>query len=479
MSILQPSYSPVRSVYALHLDKIPKHKSGWVVTTFESLHLAKEAQNYNQIFSLYTAANAPTTDKQYSLSFTDLGNLFGLSRHNARQRYSLGVKSNKNNPISKVGRPSEIRSSQLVIIKQHIKNLELKNQAPEPLQLLTWINKRFQKILSPNWLYHYIANKKNGLFEVVASPLEDARINVTVEQLVEYSDRAADFLTKIDFDFLMNCDESGVSGKISAKKKQVISLKPETTTYRVFKGAGHITVLPTIFATGEHLRTMMIMQKKTCEPELFRWGLPDSTYTLCVSTSSGYITQDLFLLYIKKILIPEVNIRRLVLKKPWATAGLVLDGAKQHEMPEIQMLLALNNILLLWLVPHSSHLTQPCDRLLFSLFKTYLGRISAKHSNISKTNQRILKILNALDMASTPQNNISSFANAGFMMSKASGSTIINFDRTKILGNSRAPTNPIKTSEFLKSLKRKNLPRGYTKKEMAKQRRLMIKFSES
>jgi len=92
-------------------------------------------------------------------------------------------------------------------------------------------------------------------------------------------------------------------------------------------------MLPTIFATGEHLRLMMIMQKRTCEPELFRWGLPESRYVMCVSTTSGYITQDLFLQYVKKILIPEVNTRRLVLKKPWATAGLVLDGAKQHDMP--------------------------------------------------------------------------------------------------------------------------------------------------
>jgi len=171
-----PSYPRARTPYALHLDKLPKHKRGWVVSAFESLKLAKQPKNYNQIYSLYIAANSKTTSDQYSLTFTDLGKLFGFSRHNARHCYYLGLKSTKNQPISRRGRPSEI-------------------------QPFEWINNRFEKSLSSTWLYHYLANPKNGLFEVSACPLENERIEVTENQLIKYCERAEKFLTKIDSDF--------------------------------------------------------------------------------------------------------------------------------------------------------------------------------------------------------------------------------------------------------------------------------------
>jgi len=78
---------------------------------------------------------------------------------------------------------------------------------------------------------------------------------------------------------------------------------------------GHITVLPTILASGEYLRNMIIIQTQSINNELDRYGLPNSPQTLIVGS--------------------ELKIRRICLNKLQATALLILDGATAHSCTEL------------------------------------------------------------------------------------------------------------------------------------------------
>ena len=79
-----------------------------------------------------------------------------------------------------------------------------------------------------------------------------------------------------------------------------------------------------------------------------------------------------------------------------APALLILDGATQHHCPEALDLLEKNNVKVHFLVPHSSHLTQPLDCLFFKVLKGKLKESQTIYSNLSKRSNRLVHGLSSL-----------------------------------------------------------------------------------
>ena len=98
-------------------------------------------------------------------------------------------------------------------------------------------------------------------------------------------------------------------------------------------------------------------------------GFPDSKLGLVVGSEKGYITSELMMTWINQIFLPEVNKRRLAMKKPKAKCLLILDGHSSHVNEKLTEIFKRNNIYHILLPPHSSHLIQPLDRLIFGNWK--------------------------------------------------------------------------------------------------------------
>ena len=120
--------------------------------------------------------------------------------------------------------------------------------------------------------------------------------------------------------------------------------------------------MPTIAITGWKLPILGIIKTKTFDSILeSHYGLPVNDWIHVTSSSSAYINQELFLYWIQKILVPGVAAKQVScgLKKD-AKALLILNGCLSHSEDELKKL-SNHSIEYHFLIPHSSHLTQPLD----------------------------------------------------------------------------------------------------------------------
>ena len=176
-------------------------------------------------------------------------------------------------------------------------------------------------------------------------------------------------IKQIDHRLLFNCDES--SDKVTNKYKTKKIIVPKTNNpipyFPQDPCSTHITLLIAIGTDLTCLRPFVIVTRKTTDDDTDHLGLPDSKIALIRYSKSGYINSDLFLEWLNEIFIPEIRKRRKLIGDQNAKACLLMDNHVSHHSNDAISLLNKNNIIPLFIPPHSSHRTQPLDRLTFFL----------------------------------------------------------------------------------------------------------------
>ena len=444
------------NVKNLHIKKFKYLKSLW-----RQKNIEKHNSIYEQIYLLKGPNTKRNPSSELYFSFVELGSIFGITGSQARHFYVNGMRVMKTKkPILSVGRPKLLTTNQISLLKKQINHLETIHEPPTYLEMLNWINDKFKKNYSISWFKKFVLNPSNGLFAVTGHPLEKKRAEVSVDQIKNYFNELKEKFLECDPDLIFNMDESGLNAKKIAKKKLVLSLNNVDTTYVVKNEIGHLTFIPTISASGYSLRTMVIIQNKTLNGDLLKYGYPNAEDALVCSSSSGYITSDLFLEYVKKILIPEINARRIKNNRIWGNAVLIMDGARPHSNVEALNLLKINNITLQLLPPHSSHILQPLDKLIFSVWKREINKTKTKE-DLKKSSKRFLNAMNAMNKSLHKWNILKSFSRSGIEIDLSEAKPTISVNINKVLESEYAPINVVKK----KKRKRVILKRGVTLKE--------------
>ena len=126
------------------------------------------------------------------------------------------------------------------------------------------------------------------------------------------------------------------------------------------------------------------------------------------------------------------------LEGKWAC--LKLDGFTGHSGEKIEEKMKEAKIRPLWLLPHSSHLTQALDKVTFSVWK---ARKASTGVIVKENHQadRIMKGLKALGEATNFVNNVAAWARAGWSFD---ANRKIILDAGIILGDDRAPKGEAK-----------------------------------
>ena len=119
-----------------------------------------------------------------------------------------------------------------------------------------------------------------------------------------------------------------------------------------------ITVLACTNAAGFTIPPMVIFDRKSLNPQTIKGEVPGSIYGL---SSNGWVTQELFCDWFSKHFLAYVPSTRPLL--------LLLDGHSSHYCPEVIRLAAAELIVVFTLPPHTTHLTQPLDKSVFTSLK--------------------------------------------------------------------------------------------------------------
>ena len=105
------------------------------------------------------------------------------------------------------------------------------------------------------------------------------------------------------------------------------------------------------------------------------FGFLTSEHAEIVSSSSVYINEQLFSHWITSILVPSVEMRSRALQlNKDAQALIILDGCLAHSEETLRGLQK-HHISFHFLPPHSSHITQPLNRGIFSAMKQHLRKV--------------------------------------------------------------------------------------------------------
>ena len=167
---------------------------------------------------------------------------------------------------------------------------------------------------------------------------------------------------------IFNCDETGVN--IVHKPGKVLAELGRKNVYAVTaaeRGKTH-TILSCVSATGYVLPPMMIYPRKKCVPDKLKEGAVPGT--LFKSSESGWVNSELYIEWFNFFLkqIPPV---RPVL--------LLQDGHASHISIELIELAKENDIHLLCLPSHTTHILQPLDVGVFKSFKCNFSKACSKY----------------------------------------------------------------------------------------------------
>ena len=161
-----------------------------------------------------------------------------------------------------------------------------------------------------------------------------------------------------------NMDEAGVVQGLGenglvlghAAKRSILKKKPESRAW--------ISFIECISADGRSLPPLVIFQGKSVQQQWFPTNLNNFEGWKFTATDKGWTDDDTALEWLKEVFLPltkpaDAEERRL----------LVVDGHGSHTTTDFMWNCYINNVHILFLPPHSSHVLQPLDLSVFSPLK--------------------------------------------------------------------------------------------------------------
>ena len=191
----------------------------------------------------------------------------------------------------------------------------------------------------------------------------------TVENLRSYFVLLKNVLEEHNFSSrpqdIYNCDETVVDLNKSSQKV-VVPRRMKSAHSRHVSSTDHITIHCCVSASGGTIPPYVI----------FKGAFPGGNYTaggpdgaLYGRQESGFMDSELFLKWFTKLFLPHAR------PTPERSVLLLVDGHSSHCSPEVIEAARANNVVLMALAPHTTHLCQPLDVAVYKSFKVHSATV--------------------------------------------------------------------------------------------------------
>ena len=165
-----------------------------------------------------------------------------------------------------------------------------------------------------------------------------------------------------------NMDETGImegfgiNGLVvgSSEKSVAYVRSPQTRTWT--------SIIECISATGKILQPAIIFRGKGLDQSIFPSDRPELRSWHFATSKRGWTSNALALEWLQKVFLPQTA-------APGQRRLLILDGHRSHATTDFMWECYSHNVHLLYLPPHSSHITQPLDVAVFSALKAAYRRL--------------------------------------------------------------------------------------------------------
>ena len=157
-----------------------------------------------------------------------------------------------------------------------------------------------------------------------------------------------------------NMDETGLNLGVYGHQTYIRTSASTRCIKRTPETREWVTIVEAVSAEGRAIKPLVIFKGGKLQSTWFDDEIPNFLYT---SSPCGYSDNTIGLRWLREVFLPETydnDLPRL----------LILDGHGSHYTEEFMLLAIQNNVKLFYLLPHSSHVTQPLDVCGFSPIKT-------------------------------------------------------------------------------------------------------------
>ena len=263
-------------------------------------------------------------------------------------------------------------------------------------------------------------------FQHTSSSVDDDRASNDPQEVERYIGEIEEMMRDPPIpQLLINFDETGFGKRPEKGKRKSVFICNDCNInpyWREDTDRHHISLVAAISAACTSIRPLLLSTRKTIDADLvdtffYRWG----SY---LSTQKGYMTQQSMEYWIRNILAPYVKFIRDHTAGP-KHCVIICDGCSAHLGDEVkQALEEIGNIKLIFLPPHSSHITQMLDAALFSSLRRKYSSTPKDENLNSKFTQKMVRIKKAYQASVNEELIRSSWEAAGFQLTVRNGDMI-------------------------------------------------------
>jgi hypothetical protein len=217
--------------------------------------------------------------------------------------------------------------------------------------------------------------------EKKSTPQEEARHEVPRVFLEETIRCLHDYVKSMKVELVFNLDEVGTSEWEDRKDKKVMvpkTMDAQTINHRVSWNVKHTSIITCITAGGESLTPYMVMlqDSETLRKKLMTRGIRLGVDFVLKHRPKPYVNGKLFLDYTNSIFIPDLNeLRQSEYFSEWE-AVLLMDNCSPHMGDAVIAILTRAHVRVITFAPHTTHIFQVLDLVLFRALKKRSTRLS-------------------------------------------------------------------------------------------------------
>ena len=374
-----------------------------------------------------------------SSAASQIADLFNINKGNFSRALNKTPQAN--------GRPTKLTEE---MEEELLLYIQLRAEARKPCtnqDIRNFILEQFSIDIVPSWINNFIKRHNTKLAHSTAFPQEKGRFSLPRQLALKHISNLKKYVDGLPTELVFNLDEVGHQPWADKKFKKVIVpmyMKDNRIEYSIDRSEKRVSMIITISMAGDSLMPLIVTHRKTLDEEVKRSGMRIGEDFMLEYQESAFVTKEIFSKYISSVFIPYVQ---KVRENPLYTdksAALLCDNCSAHFDEKMIKLLSQNNIRLITLPPHSSHLFQPLDLVIFGVFKSEMKFVRSKYKPGTQLD-RISRLLKAIERATISENNRSSFGCGGLEINTdLSPHIVVVNEQTllKIIDNKRLIDNP-------------------------------------
>ena len=353
----------------------------------------------HQVFSICELIkNYEMLSKKFTWVITSL--LLDISISETKSFYE----SFKKRDLSKnKGRPHVLRSDQLELIVEEIRRRQNCMKPMTKNDIREYIEREFKITISKRTITRIIKSD-NRLCETTATPLEKERAEVTQIDLREFYDNLKKEISGYRPDCVINIDEIGFSRKIKNKNiKCVVTHDKKNHKIHYIQDDNNektFTLIAAVSIFGTNLKPYIVCPISSIPKEFLDENVCLGHDCVLDFNKSGFTTGTIICSWYIKVFREWVRSKRKKLNSPEEKIAIICDSFTGHNTNQFKELATEDNVKIIFLPPHSSHITQALDKYVFALVKEfYRNKMISCNAIIDKNCRKIYKILCSFESA--------------------------------------------------------------------------------